>query len=111
MPNRMPAIFAGSLTIVLLILCGVIFIGIQIIALNGATERQGMHAMLISLTCQSAGAIVTAIFAHWLTKRLIVKFNWNTLIAVIAAVILATAVGVVIASLATVVAIPLAGIH
>ena|SRR5687768_16376030 len=111
MPNKKPAIVSAVLTVILLIIFGVLSILTQMLVLNGASERQGMTAMGVSLVCQGAGAILAAAFAAWLTNLLLSKFNWNNILAVIIAVIAGTLLGGVISFLSIIISIPLAGIR
>ncbi len=111
MPNKTPAIISVILTILLLIVFGILSVLFEMLALNGAGERQGMTAMGVSLVCQGAGAILVGVFAWWLTNLLIAKFNWNKFIAVIITVFFGTLLGAGISFLSIIIAIPLAGIR
>jgi hypothetical protein len=75
MPDKIPALIAGLSTFVILILLAVLTVFIQMVALNGANERQGFNAMGISLVCQSVGLLLAVILARWLVNLLIAKFN------------------------------------
>ena len=110
MPNKTPTIISAVLTVILLIIFGVLSIFAQMLVLNGASERQGMTAMGVSLVCQGVGAILTAAFAAWLTNLVITKFNWNNILAVVVAVITGTLLGALISFLSIIISIPLAGI-
>ena len=111
MTNRTPAIISAVLTIVILILFAVLSIFMQMIALNGASERQGATAMGISLVCQGVGLILVSLFVGWLTNLVITKFNWNKALAVILAVIAGVLFGGVISFVSFIISIPLAGIR
>ena len=110
MPNKTPAITSAALTIILLIIFGVLSVFTQMLVLNGVSESQGMTVMGVSLVCQSAGAILAAIFAAWLTNLVITKFNWSNILAVVIAVIAGTLLGALISFLSIIISIPLAGI-
>ena len=110
MPSKTPAIIATVLTIFILVLFAVLSVFMQMIALNGVSERQGVTAMGISLVCQGVGLIVTAIFAGWISNLVITKFNWNKALAVLVAVIAGVLFGGVISFVSFIVSIPLAGI-
>ena len=110
MPTKTPAIVSTVLTVILLILFGVLFLFMQMIALNGASEQQGVMAMGFSLICQGMSVILAAILAWRLTDLLIAKFNWNAILAVIIAVIAGTFGGGLLAVISFVIAIPIAGI-
>ena len=110
MDNKAPAIISVVLTIVLLILFAVVSVFMQMIALNGVSERQGTTAIGISLVCQGVGLIFAAIFAGWISNLVITKFNWNKVLAVIVAVIVGVLLGGAISFVSFVISIPLAGI-
>lgn len=111
MSTKTPAIISAILTILLLTVLGVLSLLFQMVALNGVSERQGVTAMGISLVCQGMGAILLGIFAGWLTKLMITKFNLNKILAVVIAVALGTLFGGIIAFLSIIISIPVAGIR
>ena len=111
MPTKTPAIISGTLTILLLIIFAVLSVFMQMIALNGVSESQGMTAMGISLVYQGIGVILVGLLAGWLTNLVINKFNWNKVLAVIVAVIVGTLIGAGISVFSTIISIPLAGIR
>jgi hypothetical protein len=110
MPNKKPAIISSILTIIVLIIFAVLSVFTQMIALNGVSESQGITAMGISLVCQGVGVILAGVFAGWLSRLVITKFNWNKVLAVIVAVITGVLLGGIISLLSTIISIPLAGI-
>jgi len=111
MPDKKPAIISGILTIILLIIFAILSVLTQMIALNGVSERQGMTAMGISLACQAVGVFLAGIFAGWLTNLTLTRFNWNKILAVVIAVIVATLFGGFVSFISTITSIPLAGIR
>ena len=111
MPNTTPAIISAVLTVILLIIFGVLTVFTQMLVLNGVGEIQGMTAMGVSLVCQGAGAILAAVLAGWLTNLIIIKFNWNNILAVVIAVIAGTLLGGALSVISIIVSIPLAGIR
>lgn len=111
MPNKTPAVISVILTILLLVVFAIVSVLFEMLALNGASERQGMTAMGISLLCQGVGAVLLGIFAWWLTNLLISKFNWNKIIAVVVTVFLGTTIGTGISFLSLIISIPIAGIR
>jgi hypothetical protein len=111
MPNKTPAIISAVLTVILLVIFGVLSVFMQMLVLNGASERQGVTAMGVSLLCQGVGAILAAAFAAWLANLVITKFNWNNMLAVVGAVIAGTLLGGVIPFLSIIISIPLAGVR
>jgi hypothetical protein len=111
MPTRAPATISAILTILILVLLAIIFALLQMVALNGFSERQGLTAMGLSLGCQSLGVIVLGALAARATTFLITKVEWNSILAVAVTVLIATTIGGVISFLATLIAIPVAGIR
>ena len=110
MPNKTPATISTILTIVILVLLAILFALLQMVALNGASERQGLTAMGLSLGCQSIVVILLAALAARATTFLITKAEWNSILAVAVTVLVASIIGGVISFLANIIAIPVAGI-
>ena len=111
MTNKTPAIISAVLTILLLVLLAGLSVFMQMIALNGVSERQGTTAMGISLVCQGIGLILAAIVAGWISNLVITRFNWNKVLAVIVAVIAGVLLGGAISFVSFIISIPLAGIR
>ncbi len=111
MSNKSPAAISAILTVVILVFLAIVFVLLQMIALNGAGERQGLTAMGLSLGCQSILVILLATLAARVTRFLITKVEWNSILAVVITVLVATTIGGVISFLASVIAIPVAGIR
>ena len=111
MPTKAPAILSTVLTTLTLIVFAVFSVFTQMLVLNGASERQGVTAMSISLVCQGVGMIVAGILAWWLANSAVNKWNWNKVIAVIIAIIAGTTLGGLISALSIIFAIPVAGIQ
>ena len=111
MPTRTPAAISATLTILILVLLAILFVLLQMVALNGASERQGLMAMGLSLGCQSLVMILLGILAARATTFLITKVQWNSILAVAVTVLAAATIGGVIAFLSMVMAIPVAGIR
>lgn len=111
MLNRSPATISAILTVLILVLLAILFLLLQMVALNGASERQGLTAMGIALGCQSLVIILLAMLAARATTFLTTKVEWNSILAVVVTVILAATIGGVISFLASILAIPVAGIR
>lgn len=111
MSTKTPAVISATLTIATLVLLAVIFVLFQMLALNGASEKQGMTAMGVSLGCQSLVIIFLGILAARATDFLIKKVGWDKILAVVVTVIAMTMIGGAISFLVTIVAIPLTGIR
>jgi len=110
MPGRITSIIAGLSTFLILITFGILLTFGQIVLLNGASESQGFTALTVSIVCQSVVLLLAVILARWLSKFLVTKFNWNQWLAVVIAIIVPTGLGVLLAFLSVIIAIPLAGI-
>jgi membrane protease YdiL (CAAX protease family) len=111
MPNKSPATISAILTVVILVLLAIVLLLLQMVALNGAGERQGLTAMGISLACQSIVIILLATLAAHATRFLITRVDWNSILAVTITVILATTIGGAISLLSMIISIPVAGIR
>ena len=111
MLNKSPATISAVLTVLILVLLAILFLLLQMVALNGASERQGLTAMGIALGCQSLVIILLATLAARATTFLTTKVQWNSILAVVVTVIVAATIGGLISFLASIVAIPVAGIR
>lgn len=111
MHDKRPALLSAILTVVFLILLAVISVFLQMAALNGAGERQGVTALSISLACQGIVILLLAILAARATGFLITRVSWNSILAVAVTVLVATTIGGTISFLSSIIAIPLAGIR
>lgn len=110
MSNKTPAVISTVLTIILLVIFSIISIFMEMVVLNGASEKQGMAALGISLVCNGLATILLGLFSGWFTNLAIAKFSWNKILAVIVAVVLGTGFGAVTSFLSIIISIPLAGI-
>jgi hypothetical protein len=111
MPTRTPASISAILTIVILIFLAIVFVLLQMVALNGVSERQGFTAMGVSLACQGIVMILLGILAARATAFLITRAEWNSILAVAVTVLIATIIGGVIAFLSSIISIAVAGIQ
>lgn len=111
MPTKSPATISALLTVLILVFLAIVFVLLQMVALNGASERQGLTAMGLSLGCQSLAVILLAALAARATSFLITRVEWNSILAVVVTVLVATMIGGVISFLVSVVAIPIVGIR
>ena len=111
MPAKSPATISVVLTVLLLIFVAVVSLLLQMVALGGASERQGVTAMGISLGCQGVLVILLGIFAARATRFLIARVNWNSILAVATTVLIATVIGGAISFLSMIISIPIAGIR
>lgn len=110
MSNRSPAAISAILTVLILVFLAIVFLLLQMIALNGVSERQGGIAMGLSLGCQSLVIILLAALAARATTFLVTKAEWNSILAVVVTVLIASVMGGVISFLTSIIAIPVAGI-
>lgn len=111
MKIKTPATISAILTVLILVFLAIVFVLLQMVALNGASEQQGLTAMGLSLGCQSIAIIFLATVAARATTFLITKVEWNSLLAVAVTVLVASTMGGVIAFLSMLIAIPIAGIR
>lgn len=111
MPNKRPAAVSAILTIVVLVLLAIISLLLQMVALNGAGERQGVTAIGISLACQGIVVIVLASLAARATRFLVDQVNWNSILAVVVTVLAAAMIGGTTSFLSMILSIPIAGIR
>ena len=111
MPTKAPASISAILTIIILIFLAIVFVLLQMVALNGVSERQGFTAMGVSLACQGIVMILLGILAARATAFLITRAEWNSILAVAVTVLIATIIGGVIAFLSSIISIAVAGIR
>jgi hypothetical protein len=111
MSNKTPATISAILTVLILVALAIVFVLLQMIALNGFSEREGLTAMGLSLGCQSLAVILLAALAARATAFLITKVGWNSILAVVVTVFAMTTIGGVIFFLSSVIAIPLVGLR
>ena len=109
--SKSPARISAVLTVLILVLLAIVFALLQMVALNGASERQGLTAMGLSLGCQSIVIILLAALSARATAFLITKVEWNSILAVTLVVLITTIIGGTLSFLAFFVSIPLAGIR
>ncbi len=84
----------------------------QVVLLNGViSDRQATTALGIGLGCNGATILLAAIFARWLARLLLGKFNWNSALAVVVSVIVSTGLGTVFSFLSIIVGTLAAGIR
>ncbi len=111
MNNKTPAIVSAISTVILLIIFGILSILFEMVALNGASGKQGTVALVISLVCNGLSVILFGLFSSWFTKLAITKFNWNKILAVAVAVTLGTIFGMAVSFLSLIASILLAGVR
>ena len=110
MPDKNSPFIAAILTAFILVAFSVLSVLTQMLALNGASERQGVTAMGISLGCQGVSLLLAILLARFLTRTFIQKFNWRKWIAIAAAVFASTFIGSLLAIVSFFLSIPIAGI-
>jgi len=111
MPGKTPALISAILTFLLLMVLAIVSVLLEMLALNGASESQGVTAMGVAILCQGVGALLLAFLAWRLTNLLITKFQWNAALAVIVAVFAGGLLGAGLAFLSILISIPLAGVQ
>ena len=110
MSHKTPATISSILTVLILVFLAIVFVLLQMVALNGFSEREGLTAMGISLGCQSLVVILLAALAARATTFLITKVAWNSILAVAVTVFVATTIGGVISFLSSVITVLLLGL-
>jgi hypothetical protein len=109
--GKRPATISAVLTVLVLSVLAILSVLLQMIALNGAGEGQGLTATGLSLACQGVVILLLAIAAARATNFLVTEVTWNGILAVVVTVLIATMIGGTISFLSSVIAIPLAGIR
>jgi hypothetical protein len=110
MSTRTASILSVTLSILLLGIFAVLAVIFEIIALNGASESQGIMAISISLACLGAAAILLGVLAWKATALMITKLNMNPVLAVTLTVAMAMLASGLLSFLSILVSIPLAGV-
>jgi hypothetical protein len=112
MPDRLPSIISIVATFILSVAVGLLLLAVQAVALNGVIDTSKASTSIgMGVVCQGISVLIAAAFAGWFSKLLIWRFDWNKVMAVIAAVIVGTLISTCLAFLSTVVSIPIAGIR
>jgi hypothetical protein len=112
MPIKTPITISVILTVILTIVIAILSMLGQIILLNGVMDAtKGNIALGIGLGCNGVTIILAGIFVRWLAKLLLVKFNWNQILAVAVAVILGTGLGAFLSFLSIIFGTLAAGIR
>jgi hypothetical protein len=111
MSSRTASLLASILSILLLIIFAVLAVIFEMIALNGASESQGIRAISIALACLGVGAILLGILAWKGTGFLITRLNLNPILAVTLVVALAMLAGGTLSILSIFISLPLAGVE
>jgi hypothetical protein len=111
MSTRNASILATILSMLMLLIFAVLGVIFEIIALNGASESQGMRAVGISVFCLGTGAIFLGVLTWKGTAFLIQKFNLNPVLAVILTIALVLLIGGTVSVLSILISIPLARIQ
>lgn len=93
MSNKTSTILAAIITITLLVVSTILFMLVQMLALNGFSERQGTTALGLSLTCQVVSILLAGGLAFGLTRLFVEKWNWNKVGAVALAVVAGMVLG------------------
>jgi hypothetical protein len=111
MPNKTPITISVILTIILMILVVIVSMLGQIVLLNGViSDRQATTALGVGLGCNGLTVILAAIFVGWMSRLLLVKFNWTPFLSAAISIIAATGLGAVFSFLSIIVGTIAAGI-
>jgi hypothetical protein len=99
MSTKALSLVASLLTVILLLVLGALLAIVQLLALNGFSDREGGPALATSLACQGGGLILAALLAGRLTRRLTERFNWSKFLAAALAVLAGLLLGAVFGGL------------
>ena len=108
MEPKKSSIVSRVLTTIVLVVIGVIILLVEVIALNGTSDREAGPALLTALICHSASAILVVILVGRLARLLLTKYNWNGIPAMMVSVLAGTLSGGFLFILATVLSVMLA---
>jgi hypothetical protein len=111
MSQRTASTVSLLLSLILLLIFSVLTVIFELIALNGASESQGMSALGVSLACLGGGAILLGILAWKASGFFMTRFHMNPVLAVTLTVVLGMLVSGTLAFLSIMISIPLAGIR
>lgn len=111
MSRRSASILSVILSLILLLVFAILTVILEMIAMNGATESQGMAALGTSLVCLGAGAILIGLLAWKAAGFFITRLHFNPILAVTLSVTLGMLASGVIAVFSLLISLPLAGIH
>lgn len=112
MQNKAPTVISALATFVLLLIIGLLFFFIQVLALNGVmNEGQAFQSLGMGILCQGVTLILAAAFAGWFSNLLFMKFDWSRTWSAIIAVLLGTLIGAAVSFLSLVISISAAGIR
>lgn len=70
------SVISSVITFVLALLIGVLMGFMQLLALNGFSESEGLPGLVAFALCQIAGLVLSVFTAAKLTALLIAKFKW-----------------------------------
>lgn len=111
MSSKTPVVISVVLTIILFLILAALTMLMQIVLMNGVmNEGQTTTALGTTLACQGVELILGALFAAWLTRLLVVRFNWNNALAVIVPIVIVIVIGVVLSIISIFVGFGVAGI-
>jgi hypothetical protein len=89
MDTKTPVFISVFSAILLLVLAGFLTMFIQILLLNGVmNEGQATTALIVTLGCQGLTVILGAIFARWLTRLLMLRFEWSRTAAILTPIVI-----------------------
>lgn len=110
MTDKRLSVLSGVLTVILLVIFGILILFVQLVLLNGVSERQGGIALGVSLLCQGLVILLAGFFAAWFSRLLVVRWAWNRALAIIVAVFLGILAGIPALFFSVLISILLAGI-
>lgn len=93
MSTKTISTISSVITVVLLLLLGVLYGFIQLVMLNGYSEREGGPALIAFGICQVAGLILCAVLSGRLAAYFVAKMNWGKFMASAVSVLAGTVLG------------------
>ena len=108
MTPKLSSIISRVLIAIILVVIGATIFVVEIIALNGFSDREAGPALITALICHGASAILVVILVGRLTRLLMTKFDWNGILAMMMSVFAGTLSGGFLFFLATILSILLA---
>ena len=76
MSTKTISVLSSLITFILTLALGLFMGFMQLVALNGFSEREGTPGLIAFLVCQIAGVILSVFITGKLVTYLISKFNW-----------------------------------
>ena len=99
------------ITVLCLLILDVLSLFIQMIVLNGVSEKQGLVAMGLWFLGQIFILPIAGALAGWMANFLLSKWNWNKVIAIIVACLGGIALGTILSFVSVILSMLMVGIN